>query len=208
MSDLWTAVAPSDTDADAGVRDRAPTIGDEGLAASKAIQRRTGTTFHLATRLFPREIRHATYVLYGFVRIADEVVDGPGERDPEAQRAAIDRLRAVALEDEPTDDPVLSAFQTVRDAYGIQREDVAACHEIAAADDTIDARCYDVSETVTRELVERDGVGEDPGTVDAQLDAVARVLLTIRDLERVADHAVNIAARTLYMVEQDPELIY
>jgi phosphate transport system protein len=29
-----------------------------------------------------------------------------------------------------------------------------------------------------------------------------------RDLERVGDHAVNIAARTLYMVESDPELIY
>ena len=34
------------------------------------------------------------------------------------------------------------------------------------------------------------------------------MLLTVRDLERVGDHAVNIAARTLYMVETDDELIY
>jgi phosphate transport system protein len=40
------------------------------------------------------------------------------------------------------------------------------------------------------------------------LDDVSIVLLTIRDLERVADHGVNIAARTLYLVESDPELIY
>jgi len=40
------------------------------------------------------------------------------------------------------------------------------------------------------------------------MDDVSRLLLTIRDIERVADHGVNIAARTLYMVENDPELIY
>ena len=37
---------------------------------------------------------------------------------------------------------------------------------------------------------------------------VSRLLLTIRDLERIGDHAVNISARTLYMVENDDELIY
>jgi len=30
----------------------------------------------------------------------------------------------------------------------------------------------------------------------------------VRDLERVGDHAVNIAARTLYMVENDEDLLY
>jgi phosphate transport system protein len=44
--------------------------------------------------------------------------------------------------------------------------------------------------------------------VDALMDDVSRLLLTIRDLERVGDHAVNIAARTLYMIENDDELIY
>jgi phosphate transport system protein len=37
---------------------------------------------------------------------------------------------------------------------------------------------------------------------------VHRLLLTIRDLERVGDHAVNIAARSLYMVESDDDLLY
>ena len=37
---------------------------------------------------------------------------------------------------------------------------------------------------------------------------VSRLLLTVRDLERVDDHAVNVAARTLYMIENDDELIY
>ena len=40
------------------------------------------------------------------------------------------------------------------------------------------------------------------------LDDVTRILLTIRDLERIADHAVNIAARTIEMVDNDPGLLY
>jgi phosphate transport system protein len=37
---------------------------------------------------------------------------------------------------------------------------------------------------------------------------VTRLLLVVRDIERIGDHAVNIAARTLYMVESDDALIY
>ena len=40
------------------------------------------------------------------------------------------------------------------------------------------------------------------------LDEISRALLAVRDLERVGDHGVNIAARTLYMIESDDELIY
>ncbi|SEH59072.1 phosphate transport system protein [Halopenitus malekzadehii] len=90
-------------------------------------------------------------------------------------------------------------------AYG--DEDAAACRRIAADDDGIDALCQRASESVTRDLIER-RVEDDPWAVERLLDDVSSVLLTIRDLERAADHAVNIAARTLYMVDGDPELIY
>ncbi|WP_280535439.1 phosphate signaling complex protein PhoU [Halopenitus sp. POP-27] len=90
-------------------------------------------------------------------------------------------------------------------AYG--DEDAAACRRIAADDDGIDALCQRASESVTRDLIERRVEG-DPWAIERLLDDVSRVLLTIRDLERAADHAVNIAARTLYMVDGDPELIY
>jgi phosphate transport system protein len=48
----------------------------------------------------------------------------------------------------------------------------------------------------------------DDAAIDSLFSEVSRVLLTVRDLERVGDHAVNIAARTLYMTESDAELIY
>jgi len=83
--------------------------------------------------------------------------------------------------------------------------DSEACHVIAERDDELDVSCQNASDAVVRELV----AGEsDRWDVEQLLDNVSRVLLTIRDLERVGDHAVNIAARTLYMNESDAELIY
>ena len=92
------------------------------------------------------------------------------------------------------------------DAY--QREDAEECRAIAADDDALDALCQRASETVARDLIEREADTNDGWAVEQLLDDVSRLLLTVRDLERVGDHAVNIAARTLYMVETDSELIY
>lgn len=86
--------------------------------------------------------------------------------------------------------------------------DTAACYRIADRDDEIDALCYNASERVVRDLIEREGASDDLWSVEQIIDDVSRLLLAIRDLERVADHGVNIAARTLYLVESDPELIY
>ena len=88
-------------------------------------------------------------------------------------------------------------------------EDVDACYDIAARDDDLDERCRNASEMVMRDLIETeidDGAsGQD---IEELMGEVSRLLLTVRDLERIGDHAVNIAARTLYMVENSDELIY
>ena len=110
----------------------------EQLAAARSIQRQTGQTFHLATRLLPERVRHPTYVLYGFFRIADEVVDDPAGRSPEEQLERLESIRARALGDEPTDDPVLSAFQAVRDRYEIPDREIHAFIDAMAADITRD----------------------------------------------------------------------
>jgi phosphate transport system protein len=88
-----------------------------------------------------------------------------------------------------------------------ETEDVAACRAIDDRDDRIDALCARASERVARNLIEREA-GGDGWAIERLMDDVSRLLLTIRDLERVGDHAVNIAARTLYMIENDPELIH
>ena len=85
--------------------------------------------------------------------------------------------------------------------------DTTACHAIHADDDEVDALCARASEAVARDLIEREAA-TDAWELEQLLDEVSNLLLTFRDLERVADHAVNIAARTLYLAENDPELIY
>ncbi len=86
-------------------------------------------------------------------------------------------------------------------------EDADTCYAIAEYDDKVDAHCERASETVARELIKREGI-EDEEEIEQLMREVHRLLLTIRDLERVGDHAVNIAARTLYMVENDDDLLY
>ena len=94
--------------------------------------------------------------------------------------------------------------EAAMDAYAT--EDVAICRKIDERDDELDFRCERASETVVRDLLERElDSGED---VEDLMTDISRLLLTVRDLERVGDHAVNIAARTLYMAENDASLIY
>jgi len=94
------------------------------IDTSKQIHKRTGRTFYLATRLLPERVRHATYVLYAFFRVADEVVDRTDAPDAETQRAELERIRAAALGERETDDPVLAAFHELAEDRGIADEEI------------------------------------------------------------------------------------
>ncbi|MDQ2051072.1 phosphate signaling complex protein PhoU [Natronolimnohabitans sp. A-GB9] len=89
-----------------------------------------------------------------------------------------------------------------------ETDDTASTRDIAATDDEIDTLCANASEVVVRSLIDVETPAGNAVDDDTLLEGVRRMLLTIRDLERVGDHAVNIAARTLYMVDNDDELIY
>jgi phosphate transport system protein len=101
-------------------------------------------------------------------------------------------------------------IEMVEDAMtAYAEEDADACYRIADRDDDIDERCRAASEAVVRELIDTQidhGTGETE--IEELMRDVSRLLLTVRDLERVGDHAVNIAARSLYMIENDDSLIY
>lgn len=152
-------------------------VGDEQIARSKEIQQRTGKTFHVATRLLPERIREATYVLYAFFRVADEVVDDPGEKTPAQQRAELDRIRAAALGEIATDDPVLAAFAEFCDAYEINPDDVDTFIDAMASDiDTDRYETYDELEAY----------------MDGSASAVGRMMTAVMDPtdpERALPHA-------------------
>ena len=100
----------------------------------------------------------------------------------------------------------LEMLDAAMEAYA--EEDPEACYAVAERDDELDAMCEAASTTVVRDLIESDPFGEDDADAEAYMQDISRLLLTVRDLERVGDHAVNIAARTLYMIEDDAELLY
>jgi phytoene synthase len=71
-----------------------PTIS-AAYAACRRLQLRHDPSYYWATRRLPAEVRPATHALYGYVRIADQIVDGPDRLPtPSARRSAIDAWEA------------------------------------------------------------------------------------------------------------------
>ncbi len=101
-------------------------------------------------------------------------------------------------------DETLEMLAMAMAAY--DEESAEDCFAIAERDDEVDALCETASETIVRDLIESEA--DDREDVEDLMADVSRLLLTVRDLERVGDHTVNIAARTLYMLENSDELIY
>jgi len=77
-----------------------------------------GKTFYLATLLLPADRRPAVHALYGFARLADEVVDNPGS-SPALELDALERRLKAALTG-VVDHPVLAALADTVARYGIE----------------------------------------------------------------------------------------
>jgi phytoene synthase len=99
-------------------------VNESQLDRGKAIHKETGQTFYYATRLLPERIRQPTYVLYGFFRVADEVVDGDQYVDPEAQRERLEEIRVAALGGREAEEPVVAAFSDLREKHNIPDSEV------------------------------------------------------------------------------------
>ncbi|MCR4403800.1 MAG: phosphate signaling complex protein PhoU [Candidatus Acetothermia bacterium] len=80
-------------------------------------------------------------------------------------------------------------------------KDPRRAEEVLELDDQVDRMFWDLVSRLIEDLRGSPDRGEEIVT-----GAVA-LLLSIRDLERVADHAVNIAARTIYMIESRADYI-
>lgn len=160
-------------------------VTSDSLERATAIQRRTGRTFYLATRLLPKRVRHATHVLYAFFRIADDVVDDPDPAPARAQRAELGRLREAALGGEGTDDPVLAAVSDLRERYDIPEREIAEF--IAAMVEDIDPPRYETTEDLSGYLR-----GSSVAVANMML-AVMAPDMTAEDLERARPHARSMA---------------
>jgi phosphate transport system protein len=73
--------------------------------------------------------------------------------------------------------------------------------EVLKLDDQVDRMFWDLVSRLIEDLLSSADHREEI------VNGAVALLLSIRDLERVADHAVNIAARTIYMVESRADYI-
>ena len=83
-------------------------------AACRRLLRRHDPTYYLAVLRLPADVRPAVHALYGFVRGADEIVDGAGRSvEPAARLAALDAWERVlerGLAGGTSDHPVIAAL--------------------------------------------------------------------------------------------------
>src|SRR6056297_2736648 len=119
-----------------------------------------------------------------------------------AQTADNDIFPSVDIQE--IGETTLAMLDSAMEAYA--EEDRELCYTVNDRDDDLDEECEIASGTVVRELIEGEQLGDTE--IEPFMEDVSRLLLTIRDLERVGDHAVNIAARALYMIDNNDELIY
>ena len=93
---------------------------------SKEITESYSTSFSLATRMLSSEIRQDIYNIYGFVRLADEIVDSFHDYDKVALLDRFEDDLAYALTEKISTNPVLNAFQETVHRYEIDKEFIDA----------------------------------------------------------------------------------
>ena len=126
-----------------------------------------------------RRISTAMKVVTDIERIGDHAAD---------IAEIIPHLVAVRKEGDPAVSQAIAmgkkAHQMILDALAaLTAEDELAARKVIAADDAVD---YDFN-AIKHQLAQE--IAEDPGKVDAALD----LLMVIKYLERIGDHAVNVA---------------
>lgn len=89
------------------------------FAASRLVTRHYSTSFSIGVRCLQREIRDAVYGVYGFVRVADEIVDTFLDQDREALLDQFEAEYYRALERGVSTNPVIHAFCEVVRRYRI-----------------------------------------------------------------------------------------
>ena len=126
-----------------------------------------------------RRISTAMKVVTDIERIGDHAAD---------IAEIIPHLVTVRKEGDPAVSQTIAmgkkAHQMILDALAaLMAEDELAARKVIAADDAVDYDFNAIKHTLAQEIA------EDPGKVDAALD----LLMVIKYLERIGDHAVNVA---------------
>ena len=89
---------------------------------SKHLTKSYSTSFSLGIRFLGEELRNPIYAIYGFVRLADEIVDTFHEFDKPILLQRFKEDTYTAIEEGISLNPVLNSFQRVVNQYNIEKE--------------------------------------------------------------------------------------
>jgi 15-cis-phytoene synthase len=96
------------------------------LELSRKLTKEYTSSFYAGMRLLNRGQRKAIYGIYGFVRVADEIVDTFHDADQRSMLAKFKADTYEAVEEGISANPILHSFQWVVNQYGITHELVEA----------------------------------------------------------------------------------
>ncbi|MFW5803964.1 MAG: phytoene/squalene synthase family protein [bacterium] len=89
---------------------------------NKIITLNYSTSFSLGVKLLPKEYRQAIFSIYGFVRLADEIVDTFHQHDKEKLLTTFRHDTYESIKEGISTNPVLNGFQLVVNKYKIDLE--------------------------------------------------------------------------------------
>ena len=93
---------------------------------SRIITQTYSTSFSMATKMLSNSIRQDIYNIYGFVRLADEIVDSFHDYDKEALFTQFEADLESALINKISLNPILNSFQHTYHTYAIDKDMVDA----------------------------------------------------------------------------------
>jgi phytoene synthase len=99
---------------------------DVSFKISKLVTQSYSTSFSIAVSFLDAEMRKAIYGIYGFVRLADEIVDTFHDHDKKALLQKFENDYYEALNNGLSLNPVLHSFQQVVNTYKIPDELIQA----------------------------------------------------------------------------------
>ncbi|MCB4809196.1 phytoene/squalene synthase family protein [Tamlana sp. 62-3] len=94
--------------------------------SSKLVTNTYSTSFSLATKMLYKSIRNDIYNIYGFVRLADEIVDSFQDYEQEFLFNKFEEDLELALKHKISLNPILNAFQYTYHKYNIDKSLVEA----------------------------------------------------------------------------------
>ncbi len=93
---------------------------------SKTVTLRYSTSFSSAIRLLHKDLRTPIFNIYGFVRLADEIVDTFHEHDKDELLRQFKKETFRAIEKGISLNPILNSFQQTVNQYGISHDLIQA----------------------------------------------------------------------------------